>query len=595
LRGAWEARKPIAQAILHGENPSLASGGERYADVFKPARALVELWSGENIPRVLTDRGLTRRSLRAQGERIIEGTIGWYTAAMERGLLAGDIPFFEAAKAQELYRLGKLKGLIGATLDQFMRNPDPASAARAEAMGKEAVFQQDSWLARGAVSLASAGAHSKTPGLKLLNAVVVRPLILFAKTPANIAIEAGQYFIPPISGPLGIAQAIAGKRSGNNGLYQNGMRMAARAVIGTAMLGVAQALNNWGVLFPRPNDAKRKDAMDATTGTNRFNWSGFRRRVDAMLAGEQDEAKLKSLATWRDGDDTYSFNYLGLPGMAMNIMANGRDGYLKKLHSESPYTRADASFAASLVAATLKATADLPMLKGMDNLMAALYRGAWDSPARQWASTIGSAVIPRGGKTLNEIQASWLADPSAQGLGEQAVNELWKSRVWGLYETMPLRYDYFGRPIPTVPEGFNPWVVKMIDARRPGKVRADPVDRYVADCYDRTGDLRFIPGSPEKDRWFRWPVEGSDGVQRQGIVEMDPVQYAQLVKLTGEYRRKALSAMLQTPGFSSNPLPLQAREVDRMYDAALLAAKKHLLQTGQLRLKFVDEATDNSR
>lgn len=586
-----KAARAAGEALRTGEAAIRPGGEGRDQRPFRPLEAWRELFSGENIARVARANGDTRPSVRAITERVLEGTFGNYTALMQRLLLATDLPFWVISREMALSNIGRERGLAGQQLAAFVAAP-PADAVRgAEERAAVAVFQ-----GQGAVSELSQAAARFGRGIPLVGGAVnlaARAVVPFVQTPSNIAGQALQMFAFPASIPAGVAVAAWGRVKGDRAAYRQGLELAGRGVVGFAMISLAGALGGLGVLFGRPDDERRRAAQEATTGTNRLNVSGMERALEVLKAGG-DREDAAAAGAWRDGDRTVTFAALGFPGLAMSVMANGRDSYEQALNSDSLRVRDAASLVGALAGQTLKATLDLPLLQGIGELADAI-RGErkWERFVARWMATVSSAFVPRAGKALTEAQQSWLLETRSVNWKEEFVSEAWRQRVWPLAQDLPLKRDYFGRRIRAVPEGANPWMARLGDALQTRQVRGGDVDGWLARRYAETGEVEFFPAIPVRTLEFAWPeknVAAAAGVQQMQFV-LRPAEHERMLKRVGVLRYKALQGLVGGERFRALPAEAQLRVIGRVYRETLEIGKRMAVEdrgvvrvnTGQYR------------
>jgi hypothetical protein len=560
------------RALRTGESPIAAAGEGRADDALRPWKALVEFWTGENIPVVAQRNGETRRSRQAMAARAVEGTLGVYAATISRLMQATDLPFRSVGYAMALSNLGRERGLSGEALARFVEDAPADARKEADERARFGVYQQKSVLSN--ATLAFLKAFEKSPTAYAL----MRGLLPFAMTPANVQSEAIQMFGGPASIVAGTWMAAQGKVKGSREVYRAGLRLAAKGGVGMTMLAGAAGLAALGVLSGRPPDEKKRKMLESTVGVNRLNRSGLGRAIDVLRqGGTMDEAQ--AAAGWRDGDKTVRFGSLGFPGLAMSIWANAEESYAKALTAQNPWSQP--SFYGSLAGNLVKATLELPMLQSLDEFYKAVADGRrWPDFFARYAATLASAVVPRAGKGITDVQSTWLLESGSGRWADEAQNRAYRERVWPLAKELPLARDYWGRRIPTVPADANPWLWRFGDVLQTGTVRMDAVDAWVKQQYDRTGDMEYIPAIPHKGRYFTWPDAAAArraGVQQQ-VVAIEAPEYERLLKRVGVLRLKGLENLLGAPAFARLTPERQKRLVANVYEDALEIGEQMLLE-----------------
>jgi hypothetical protein len=120
-----------------------------------------------------------------------------------------------------------------------------------------------------------------------------------------------------------------------------------------------------------------------------------------------------------------------------------------------------------------------------------------------------------------------------------------------MYGELPVKRDYFGRPVRNVPEGVNPWLAKNFDVLQGGKVRGNEVDRELADIYNATGDAEAWPSIPERvyirkdgTEVIMTPAEWSKHLRNVGAARYGLVQEAMRMQTWGKMRPDEKLAVL---------------------------------------------------
>jgi hypothetical protein len=540
LRKAGPALKNI---VARGDAGDIGAQGEQGA--MRPWKAWVDLATGRMVRYAKTGRVPTAEVI----GKLIEGSGGMAAEPIGRGLKLGDYVYSRPAEAMALVELGRLQGLEGAELEAFLRNPPAAAKAAAHKEALRAVFQE-----QGGVSGWASGMlqNLKKKGKKGKVAyVAARTVVPFIKTPLNILGRTLEYV--PVVGLW---------RTSNAALKGDarGVRMGlARQVVGVEMLTAVGFAAAMGVLFGSPEDEKRRQIAGVTTGMNRLNVSGLRRALARMQAGNWDMDDLRDAAAWRAKDETMGFNYMGLAGIFMSMVANSQEEMGAIRRSKNPWVRDMSNWAAWGSAIGLNvgnAILDLSMMKGAYTALQAIAEKRPKKLVANMVTTLASVGLPRTIEAAQDAYWTWAPETKGKTIGEEVGAALMQRIPGPGYAELPVRRDYFGRPVRNVAEDVNPWMAKLVNVFQPGRTVADPIDRELADVLNDTQDVRAFPSIP--DRSYVKP----DGNE----VIMSPAQWSKHLRNVGAARRGLMEEVRRDGGWKDMPAAERLLVADRIYE-----------------------------
>jgi hypothetical protein len=264
------------------------------------------------------------------------------------------------------------------------------------------------------------------------------------------------------------------------------------------MLAGIGALASLGLLFGNPDDEKRRAAQKKALGVNSVNLSGLRRVMARMRAGAWTRDDLEAVAKLRVGDESWGFNYMGLPGWLANVVANAKLDVDRDRMSTDPYVRNEGTvgqWGEKLFLNSGRATLDLSMAKGAMTFLNAIARkdtGRW---APQTAATIAGVALPRTTEAEMDALYTWAPEVMAPEMGYKIGAQLVQRVPGPWYADLPVKRDYFGRPVRNTPEGMNPWLARNVDVAQRGKA-AGKIDLELFELMSSTGSIEAYPTVP---------------------------------------------------------------------------------------------------
>jgi hypothetical protein len=382
--------------------------------------------------------------------------------------------------------------------------------------------------------------------------VAARTVVPFVKTPMNILTRTLEYV--PVVGLWRTSEAARKKDA-------RGVRMGlARQVVGAEMLVAVGFVAALGALFGSPDDEKRRQIAAGTTGMNRLNVSGLRRAMARMAAGNWSMDDLRDAAAWRNNDETMGFNYMGLAGIFMSMAANAVEEREAIARSKNPWVRDMPKWAAWGSAIGLNvgnAILDLSMMKGAYTALQAISEKRPKKLVANMVTTLASVVLPRTIEAEQDAYWTWAPETKGKTIGEE-VSAALAQRIPGPgYAELPVRRDYFGRPVRNVAEGVNSWMAKLLNVFQPGRTAAAAVDKELADTVNDSRDVRAFPSIPDRD------YTTQDGRE----VAMTPEQWGRHLRNVGAARLGILEEQRKTPAWKRLTPDEKVMVLDRIYNA----------------------------
>ena len=555
------AMRETGSILATGMTPdSLLPGGEVHRG-FQPMRALIRMFTeGRSVDQT----GLAFINQKAKD--LVEATLGVPAEVMFRALSVGDAPFCGGAYHQFLHEIGRLKGLERAQLRTWMKFPDKRADALAKARAREAIYQGESGPVGAAMmNLANAGRNMGPLG-NLANALLIRPILLFVKTPNQLAAQAHRFVNPVWSiGEMLVhmERGRAANRKNNSAQAAEHQRAAfmawGRAGVGMMLWGAVGVLVRAGLLAGAGGAGeKQRELAQLTLKPFHVNISGLAR----LLRGKDP--------SWQPGDVQVDYRNMGVIGLAMNIAATGgerlRDEAAAAGERYAPQRTSMQQMILASWPSVGSALLDMGMMKGSYSLLQALKERRWQGWVVQWAETVSSVVFPNTLKAVARMKLDWVPETRTiareatdeakwESAGREIVNRI-ESKTYVLQllgekmggktamamADMPVRTDLFGRPVPQTPVGRNPLVFHGVDVYKASKIPEDVYAGEIRRIWDATNDDDVIPSIPG-------PVMTDPRTGRQ--VRLTERQHARLKELVGWYSRQVLANAMSNRGWAT--------------------------------------------
>jgi hypothetical protein len=477
-------------------------------------------------------------SLKQRAADLAEGMFGLPANIMFDLLAAGDAPFRNAAKRMTASSIASQIGLKGLEYEKFLDLPEKGIREYAKKVGKDtsdvssiqrkllssyrsdvkkSVFEQDNVVAEKISN--TLNSLDKVPVVNLLT----RATIPYVKTPLNVISELMEYTIWPYA--LG-----RGLHSIKNGKVKEGQQLLAKSAIGAATsLGAAYLVKN-GVLTP-PADprSKEKELGYATMPESSINLTG----IERLLRGESGAVQ--------EGDRIVRADKLGLLGGILvtsalrqkmkeqTTLMEGKQSLDSKLFNE----------ATAVLPKTLAFALNQTFLKGTNDLLTSLTRGEGDQWMKGVFSSASSAVLPGTLSAISRATREYMPDVKDDSLYKSLENTI-RDRFGfaGAMKDMPLKLDFWGRPIKQTPEGANPIFYNFMDMSKSRSIPSDPVSLEMLHLFHATGNKEIIPPIPQKKFTLKNTTYG-----------LTPNEYTSYAQKVGQERRRLMERLVSSPSY----------------------------------------------
>jgi len=498
--------------------------GERIRG-FQPIQAFKQFWTGAGLAKPVQTgwKGLGANIL-DRARLAAEASLGAPPETMLRLLQLGDTPFRRMAQARLLSESAQLAGKTGKAVSVATRLPTGRELAKIEEEAAQAVFQQDTPLARAALSAANMfGLGTKFGPARLIG----KTIIPYAKTPANVIDEMLDYSLP---GYAMVFKGIPAMKAGNTREAQ----LAIGKTITSLTIGaVAKTLSDAGVIGGRAEETeKARDIQYKALPPRTINISALNR----MAEGESTELQ--------PGDRVINLEKLGIVG-----------GMIATWDAASKATEGgdfiSPEFVTALVPETLSFAMNQSFLKGTNSLLSAMLDGqgtTMDNWIANYFGTVSAIPFPNTLSAVSRSMRESLPDKiqikDVEGEGpERAINlfgEVLKRRLPGADEDLPRRIDVWGREIPQTPEGADPVAYNFLDVTKGRNATYDPITIEIYRLFKETEDGDVIPPKPQRNFTI-------DNVKYR----LSPELYEEYSKVRGRANRRAAEELFRSKEFRS--------------------------------------------
>lgn len=559
VSGTVEAGKGVIKGTR--EIPSILAKGS--GDVIKgetraglhPIKAWVNQFAKN--PEMPTTGG--KLTLQDRLNLAIEGTFGVPAEVMLRGLGAGDAPFKAAAHARVIAEQLRLKKVPKEQWSFAQKFPelffDRETMSQIGADTAAAVFQRESKT----LNLATRWLKGQGDIIDFAFATVAP----YKLTPWNIIGEVLSY------NPL-IAMGRT-LRDASKGDRRSAKINAGKLVIGSTMAGTAYWLYNKGLIAPSLDERDEAQKSRILSGQvlppNHINISGLGRVLEekAKAFAEKREPDL-SVVNFRPGDETRDFfRSGGLMGSMLYMTANVGREFEKKPEE------GDSMIGPIIRQSTLEQARfglNQSFLQGVEGLLTAIKEGNTDNFFRQWFSTVLSIPLPNTMATLSRATREYKPDFREAEFKNQVENVV-RNRLGfaGLDDYLPLKRDFWGKPLPETPEGRNALFYHFFDVTKGKQVTDDPVALELYRLWRKTADSKVIPSLVNKEITIKNQTSPLDAAQQSRFAE-----------LVGAERRRITEAMVINPNFHKLDDENKIRLLNRAYDAGMEIGKIKFLR-----------------
>ncbi len=514
---------------------------------FHPVRAMLQVFSG--VPaaeRIMERRGIAslpeNSPATARVKKFIEGTLGITPEASFRLLNMGDKPVRMAVEQRILSEQANLRGLRGVEREKFMLLPDERTQALVEQEGLGGVLAQENKLAvkvgkifdSGLVDLAESMRMGRSPIMEDLNKIAGTLAIPYRQFPANFAITAANFALPPVA----FARAALQSRDGNR---REALRNIGEGVIGAMFLAGAGYLWDKGLISEPadPRDKKRRSAQYETMGAQRINLSGLER-----LRNGQDP-------TYRRGDDTRDWSTIGPAAASFYVFTKAKSKDLNKAArtGDPAEDRSDLEVLLNVTDAAGFAF-DQSFLSGTSAFIDALQD--WDNYGDRFIQNtfraITSTVAPNSLEAFARTGYKFIPEQKGDSLRETLEN------VWD-YKTMQLsqdersnyKRDFWGNPVTRTPQGQNPYIAQFLDVTKAETKQPDAFKSALLQLYQQTRSTDVYPALVTN----RLTVSGDGG---STTVELTPTDYDDLQDFVGQAREDYAKRIVSDPRFNADKI-----------------------------------------
>jgi hypothetical protein len=491
-------------------------------------------------------------SLKQRASDLAEGTFGVFANVFFDLLAAGDAPFRNAAKRMTASSIARQIGLKGLEYEKFLDLPEKGIREYAKKTGKDtsdtaniqrkllssytsavkqSVFEQDNMVANKINELLKY--TDKLPGVN----IAIRATVPYVKTPLNVVSEVAEYTIWPYAMVKGINQIKSGK-------VKEAQQLFAKSAIGAiASYGAAYLVKN-GVLTP-PEDprSKERELGYATMQESSVNISGIQRLINGESGSVQP------------GDKIVRADKLGLLGSILvtsalrqkmkdqTTLMGGKQSIDARLYNEIGF----------IIPKALSFVLNQTMLKGTNDLLTSLIKGEGDQWMKSIFSATSAAFIPNTLSAISRATREYMPDMNDESFYKKMENTI-RDRFGfaGATEGIPLKLDFWGRPIKQTPEGANPIFYNFLDMSKSRSIPNDPVSLEMLHLFHATGNKEIIPPSPQKKFTVKNTTYG-----------LTPDEYTSYAQKVGQERRKLMERLVSSPSYLRMPDDRKAEAFER--------------------------------
>ena len=460
-----------------------------------PYRSLLAAFKGQ-----LPEKSSKLAAINQRAKLFVQGTLGVPAEAMFRLLSLGDTPFRKYFEHKSLYEMASTLGLEGDALTDFLKHPPRKYQEKARAEGRKITFQEEtpvSKVTQQAISgaerlLASAMAPIKGINGQEFSKFLMRLLIPFRSTPANILYETATY-ASPVVGAMRISSDLS-KGNVDDAVHNLGKVIVGAAVTETALMLLSEGLIS-GVL--EWNDDEEKNlAYDQFPPTS-LNVSALQRLING-----EDPAKQ---------EDDFFANYmkLGTPGalMAATVKAYTPED-IKEREYGGPVDFATYALRDMFGVGPMAAAGTMlqqSFLQGMNDFLQLLVSGEYEKNSEKLLKgvmNVGLSIgLPNQMSAQYRAQREYLPDrriTKDMSMTERVMKNVEytvKDRTFGGSE-IPIRIDWKGNPIKQNPRGNVGWFYQLFDITKMRQGEADSVSQEIYRLFEQTDEISKVVSTP---------------------------------------------------------------------------------------------------
>lgn len=539
LTGSGIKGRKMAKEIFEGDKvQSLLKGTSgKYKDANIKSSLIQEkqMFKGTGLEKwidKMTGNGLQRLNAAAFGKNGVQSIPETIRNATYKALDLGDSPF---VKENFIERLGSyIKAQGYKSVDEI---PDEAIETAWEAAMK-ATYKDESWAYKMIRDIKQGIQQAGKPGK-----VIGESLIPFVQAPGNIAARMVDY--SPIGGINGIKNILNGAKNGNEKIVREGINQLAQGATGSLALGIGVALYNSGLITGAYSQDKDKKAHEKNNGFREY--------------------------ALHIGNNYYTLDWAQ---PAFQTIMNGvvlADAIKKSDEYDSEILKAfgvEGSLPGKLIGASKKAATtsvnswfNASPLQSVQELLGGTYNDASDIAAKLW-ETVGedfvNSYVPAALNAFTkatDLTQRQTYDPSNAIRSE--INQL-KANIPGLSETLPAKYDTWGRELKTAESHGKAAFNKFINPGEGTYDKSEPIDKEINRLFDETGNNSVYPQvAPNK--------LGNDKLTAE--------QVSALQRSMGEKAYEVANELINDKNYKSFSDDVKANSFKQLYDATNALAK----------------------
>jgi hypothetical protein len=312
-------------------------------------------------------------------------------------------------------------------------------------------------------------------------------ILKYTKVPANMIVRAADYSpIGYVKAVMTLAQPLFKKGPFDQAEFVNAI---SRASVGTfGVMNTGYALGKLGIITPKPESNKDVRNAQQLDGVRSYaiNVSALKRYVASGFDAET--------AKQQEGDELFSYDWAQPVSIPLAMGANWAE--TEKLKKNSAQERILQSFGAGGVAFAdaMTTLTDQPLLQGLkttfspQGLVQGLINAAKGAPA---------SFVPTILNQINQLTDNTRRETFNPDLLEESKN-IAINKIPFLSQSLPPKYDIFGKPAEKYQGGTNTFVNVMLNPAFVSKIGSDENLKEVIRLYETVGDTGVIPNTVDK-------------------------------------------------------------------------------------------------
>ena len=499
----------------------------------------VEKWINK-----MTNGGIEKVNEKLFGKKGVESLAETLRNTTYKALDLGDQPF---VKENFIERLGSYINAQG--LKSIDEIPDDAiELAWEEAM--KATYKDESWAVK--MLRGIKGGIERVP-------VVGKPLsqsaIPFLQAPGNIAARMVDY--SPINAGKGLGQIIVGATKKNEDMVRKGIESASKGLTGTGMILLGMKLKESGLITG--DYAKDKDEKNFQKANGFKPWALH--IGDKYLTYDWAQPAAQNLMVGT------------LVQEAIDNSDKEDASILKALGYEGPKAAINSWFDAS----PLQGLADL-MKSNSYSGETDIAQNVIDSATSDFAGAFVPSLVNAIAKTNDTTQRNYY-DPSSKW--NTFVNQQ-KAKIPGLSETLPAKYDTWGREIKYADSTGEAFAQRFLVPGDYGEETYDSVNNEINRLYEKTSNAAVFP---------------TTAPNKVGDRTLTNKEVSKYQKDMGERNRKLVYSLINSSFYKSLDNDSKAEMLKQIYGTSKLITERNLFKksvSDNSSYKKLIEAYDNS-